>query len=136
MTAATRELAPREFGAGGRVGGERGAGPGHRQGCPASDAHGAFTQTLPSGLCFLKRTMDGVMGKNYSQRKRRRGGGRPRGPCGGQEGLGSEDWVGNSENLLNKVKMLFKRLVRLMLRKGVERVRAMTCVDFGGWVPG
>lgn len=63
-------------------------------------------------------------------------GGRPRGPCGGREGLGSEDWVGNSENLLNKVKMLFKRLVRLMLRKGVERVRAMTCVDFGGWVPG
>lgn len=105
-----------------------------------------LTRTVPLGkpssldLCFLKRTMDGVMGQNYSedpsQSKRRRGRGRPRGPYGGREGLGSEDWVGNSENLLNKVKMFFKRLVRLMLRKGVERVCAMTCVDFGGWVPG
>ena len=138
MTAAAREQALVESRVRGRARGERGAGPRHGQGHPASNAPGAFGQTLPFGSRFPLVNL-GRMGQKDpegpSQRRQRTGRGRPRGPCGGREASedwASEDWGGRSENLLNKVQKLFKGVERLDYRADA---RGFWSVGFSLTVP-
>lgn len=63
---AARERAPGKSGAGRGVGVDRGAGPGHWQGRPASDALGACGRAHPSGS-LLTQLNHGGMGQNYSE---------------------------------------------------------------------